>query len=144
MSDQNSKYDSRDNCNALIETATNSLILGCKNTTIPESVTCIASGSLTDIDPLTSFIVPATVTSIGGAFDPRLESITLESMTPPILIDDNLFGYNWDNDDTPTIIYVPTESLNAYKTADGWSRYADRIYSVEGGDVPPSGDGGDD
>lgn len=144
VSDQNSKYDSRDNCNALIETATNSLILGCKNTTIPESVTCIASGSLTDIDPLTSFIVPATVTSIGGAFDPRLESITLESMTPPILIDDNLFGYNWDNDDTPTIIYVPTESLNAYKTADGWSRYADRIYSVEGGDVPPSGDGGDD
>ena len=31
----NSKYDSRDNCNAIIETATNTLLVGCKNTTIP-------------------------------------------------------------------------------------------------------------
>lgn len=144
VSDQNSKYDSRGNCNALIETVTNTLILGCNNTSIPESVTCIASGSFSDIDALTSFVVPATVTSIGSAFDLRLESIIVNSTTPPTLIDNGLFGFNWDNDDTPTIIYVPTESLNAYKTADGWSRYADRIYSVEGGDVPPSGDGGDD
>jgi hypothetical protein len=37
----NTKYDSRDNCNAIIETNTNKLIAGCKNTTIPNSVTSI-------------------------------------------------------------------------------------------------------
>ena len=35
----NSVYDSRENCNAIIETATNTLIRGCKNTIIPNSVT---------------------------------------------------------------------------------------------------------
>ena len=37
----NSKYDSRDNCNAIIETGTNTLIVGCQNTMIPNSVTSI-------------------------------------------------------------------------------------------------------
>ena len=35
----NKKYDSRDNCNAIIETASNCLILGSQNTVIPDSVT---------------------------------------------------------------------------------------------------------
>ena len=34
-------FDSRENCNAIIETSTNTLITGCKTTFIPESVTCI-------------------------------------------------------------------------------------------------------
>ena len=37
----NSKYDSRNDCNAIIETASNTLIAGCKNTIIPNSVTSI-------------------------------------------------------------------------------------------------------
>ena len=37
----NSVYDSRENCNAIIKTATNTLISGCKNTIIPNSVTSI-------------------------------------------------------------------------------------------------------
>ena len=34
----NPKYDSREGCNAIIETATNKLIVGCPSTTIPEAV----------------------------------------------------------------------------------------------------------
>ena len=41
----NPVYDSRDNCNAIIETSTNRLILGCKNTYIPDSVPIIGSGA---------------------------------------------------------------------------------------------------
>ena len=37
----NPKYDSRNNCNAIIESSTNTLIAGCKTTTIPNSVTSI-------------------------------------------------------------------------------------------------------
>ncbi len=41
----NITFDSRDNCNAIIETATNKLIIGCNNTIIPPSVTSFSSGA---------------------------------------------------------------------------------------------------
>ena len=41
----NPAYDSRNNCNALIETATNTLLAGCKNTIIPNTVTAIGDGA---------------------------------------------------------------------------------------------------
>ena len=65
----NKKYDSRNNCNAIIEKATNKLIVGCKNTIVPNSVTEIVSKAFKDCIGLTSMIVPNSVTKIGkGAF----------------------------------------------------------------------------
>ena len=58
-------YDSRDNCNAIIETSTNTLVVGCKNTTIPNSVTSIGSEAFRDCSGLTSVTIPNSVTSIG-------------------------------------------------------------------------------
>lgn len=66
----NSVYDSRDNCNAIIETATNTLITGCKRTIIPNSVTIIGDGAFFDCDGLTSITIPNSITRIGvGAFE---------------------------------------------------------------------------
>lgn len=62
---QNNKvYDSRENCNAIIETSTNSLIVGCKKTVIPESVTSIGGYAFYygDLDRVQ---IPKSVTSIG-------------------------------------------------------------------------------
>ena len=50
----NTKYDSRDNCNAIIETASNTLIAGCKTTTIPSSVTSIRNYAFSGCTGLTS------------------------------------------------------------------------------------------
>ena len=63
----NTKYDSRDNCNAIIETATNTLVVGCKNTIIPNSVTSIESSAFSGCFGLTSIIIPNSVTSIGSS-----------------------------------------------------------------------------
>ena len=60
----NPKYDSRDNCNAIIESSTNTLIAGCKTTTIPNSVTSIGDDAFYGIG-LTSITIPNSVTSIG-------------------------------------------------------------------------------
>ena len=81
----NTIYDSRDNSNAIIETATNTLITGCSNTTIPNSVTSIGDYAFSGCSSLTSITIPNSVTSIGsGAFHycSSLTSITIpESVT---------------------------------------------------------------
>ena len=63
----NPRFDSRNNCNAIIETADNTLIVGCKNTTIPNSVTAIGGGAFSNCNGLTSIDIPNSVTEIGDA-----------------------------------------------------------------------------
>ena len=62
----NGTYDSRNNCNAIIETSTNNLIFGCKNTTIPNSVTSIGDRAFYGCSELTSVTIPNSVTFIGN------------------------------------------------------------------------------
>lgn len=65
VDDNNMKYDSRDNCNAIIETLTNSLLHGCGKTIIPESVTSINEYAFYGCDSLKSIEIPASIKSIG-------------------------------------------------------------------------------
>jgi hypothetical protein len=57
-------YDSRDNCNAIIETKSNTLIVGCKSSFIPESVTSIGDYAFSGCTGLTSIIIPNSITKI--------------------------------------------------------------------------------
>ena len=81
----NHTYDSRENCNAIIETKSNTLIAGCKNTTIPNNVTSIGNNAFSDCSSLTSITIPESVTSIGNwafSYCSSITSITIpESVT---------------------------------------------------------------
>lgn len=66
---KNPYYDSREGCNAVIKTAMNELVVGCKNSFIPSSVTGIGESAFLYCESLTSLDIPANVESIGdGAF----------------------------------------------------------------------------
>lgn len=60
----NSRYDSRNNCNAIIIKSSNTLLVGCQNTVIPENVNYIASYAFWGCSKLTDITIPASVTGI--------------------------------------------------------------------------------
>lgn len=118
----NTKYDSRENCNAIIETATSTLIFGCQNTTIPNSVTSIGSYAFCGCSKLASITIPNSVTSISGyAFSEctGLTSVTCNAITPPALESKVFSGLNC----AMTPLYVPAQSVEAYKAADQWKDF---------------------
>ena len=113
----NTKYDSRDNCNALIETSSNKLIQGCRNTVIPNSVSSIGNFAFYHCTGLTSITIPNSVTSIGNyAFIScsGLTSITFNGSTPPEF-GEGVF-YEVDNS---IPVYVSVNSIEAYKSTLG-------------------------
>ena len=81
VEESNTVYDSRNNCNAIIETATNTLIAACQNTTIPTSVSSIGDFAFAVCTPLKSVTIPNSVTSIG--FEAFIRCSSLTSVTIP-------------------------------------------------------------
>ena len=95
--------------------------------TIPESVTSIRNDAFAGCSSLTSVTIPESVTSIGdSAFSgcSSLTSITINAITPPYI------NYNSFSNTNNCPIYVPAESVDAYKAASGWRSYAGRIQAI--------------
>ena len=216
----NPVYVSRDNCNAIIETATNKLIVGCSTTQIPNGVTALENGAFQYVQGLGNFVIPSTVASLGSSVfngsdiksvvipegvtaipiscfanceeletvilpstlkeigssafirnyklkhinfpeglttigDWAFQSHVLETIDLPSTLTSigrDAFRENgsgnitfivrainpptitmWNN--TPNLpyasYYVPAESIEAYKAADGWSNYASQIQAIQ-------------
>ena len=100
---------------------------GLTSYTIPSNVTKIGSLTFQNCDDLTSIIFPDNVTDIGIGVVQNcrgLTSLIFESTTPPNL--DAVGSF----DDNICPIYVPGSAVDTYKEAEGWSQYADRIFSI--------------
>ena len=101
---------------------------GLTSVNIPDSVTDIKTGAFIHCTGLTSIEIPSSVTTIGGYAVfyncNSLTSITCLRTTPPTI------GTTIFDNTNNCPIYVPAESVNAYKTATNWSKYANRIQAI--------------
>lgn len=98
------------------------------NVNIPSDVTIIDSNTFNNCTNLTSIVIPSGVTSIGWSGITNctsLVSITFEAATPP-----TLGPYVFQNTNN-CLIYVPAQSVEAYKSAIGWSVHASRIQAIQ-------------
>ena len=98
------------------------------NVTLSSGLTSIKSFAFAECRALTDITIPSTVSDIGGfilQYCVNLVSITVEASEPSEYVYEEAF---MDTNECP--IYVPTESVSAYKEANVWSLYASRIYAI--------------
>lgn len=151
VADENHTYDSRGGCNAIIETDENCLLMGCSSTTIPASVTDIAPFAFCNDPCLSSIVIPNSVRFLDisiFANCPNLRSVSIGSGVTSIdfesFVDTNIEvmicwspippqseGFCHTAFAKDMQIYVPGESLEAYKNSSGWAMYSDHIKPIE-------------
>ena len=123
----NGKFASEDGRCLIIDGTLNSFApVGLTEYTIPDSVTAIGYAAFANCDSLTSVTIGDSVTTIGrSAFIScsSLTSVYCKATTPPALEGTSVFNSNGCG----RKIYVPMESVEAYKSTQGWSVYASDI-----------------
>ena len=160
----NPVYDSRGNCNAIIETASNTLIEGWKFSSIPNSITSLGEGAFSGCYDMKSFNIPSSVTRIGSEafwgcgltsvsipesvtsigtyafYCTSLKSMYCYGKTAPKTEGEIFFDVNLNR----VTLFVPEESIDAYKAKEPWKSFGNIIAINEktfiSGDA--NGDGG--
>ena len=113
-------YDSRENCNAIIMKSTNTLVLGCKNTKIPQGVTKIGVGAFNGCKDLVQIEIPNSVVAIeenAFSYCENLARVTSYNENP-FVIGNDVFSSKGN-----AILYVPKGAVSKYKKTDGWAGF---------------------
>ncbi len=124
-------YHSQDSC--IIHTETKTLYLGCQTSIIPVdgSVTKIGSDAFAGCEYLSAITIPACVTQIeilAFAYCRNLAEIIVLNPIPPI-IDEYSFYFDYIYA-CNAVLYVPAESIDAYKNAPHWENFIN-IQAIE-------------
>lgn len=132
---ENPKYDSRGGCNAIIQTSSNTLLVGCKTTIIPNDVKCIGHSAFADVEGLKSITIPNGVKKIEAFafFGTDLKEIIISKSVKKI--GDYSF---FDCAKLNTIIYEGTiQQWKKIEKGEGWDLDSPiKIICCIDGDIP--------
>lgn len=126
VSSGNPIYDSRNNCNGIVLTASNTLICACSTTSIPNSITCIGDYAFFGCFNLTSITIPNAVISIGNYafyYCINLDTVFMEGEIPPIL-----GNYCFDSNAIDRVFILSCHSYDSYYTELTWEDYRDYLH----------------
>lgn len=163
----NPNYDSRGDCNALIVTASNTVIAGCKNSVIPitvtaindwafyncfdltnvefpEAITYIGTSAFENCRSLTTVTIPRSVTTIGNCafYGCKLMRHVYSRITDPsaITMGGSVFMY-YAYGTANRWLHVPVGTVEAYQADTKWSNYFGNIVEIENDPGDVNGDG---
>ena len=97
-----------------------------RDVVIPSGVTTISPSAFSYNQRVSVFVIPSSVTTISTsafAYSNGATEFHFKSSTPPTLVNTNAFT----GTSSASVFYVPSASLDAYKTANNWSTYASRM-----------------
>ena len=136
VDEANSVFDSRDNCNAIIETATNTLVCGLPVTIIPNSVTAIGRDAFRELWNLNTITLPSSITRIDdhAFWYSNLDTI-ISLIEKPFEISDKVFHEDLYK---RCELYVPAGTVDAYRSTSGWNLFQNilEINPSHGGPEP--------
>lgn len=102
-------------------------LAGIEECNVPEGV--VSTCNIWSLNNLKRITLPETITQISHiGYCLSLESIVIKAVTPPSFKNDG-FSIFIETNNCP--IYVPANSIEAYKSAEYWSEYADRIQAIQ-------------
>lgn len=154
VSKENAFYDSRDDCNALIETSSNKIVIGCSSTVIPNSIKSIGGAAFIKDEYLSEIYIPNGVKTIcGSAFDgcpkltcvkigrdvddiqdlafaecPNLKEFYIDAKNPPQIYNYESYYFTFrDTNLSNVTLYVPDSSIDLYKNTYPWSEFKEII-----------------
>lgn len=109
VDEENTKFDSRSNCNAIIETATNTLLLGCVNTAIPQDVEHIATRAFYSCQGWEELVIPDAVQTVGDEAFYNCRLLTSMTFGEGVReLGNNIFPWQYPSLDSPyleTIVF---------------------------------------
>ena len=117
----NPQFDSRDNCNAIIDKTYDMLIAGCINTVIPSSVTIIGESAFKGLS-MTSIVIPSSVTDILSYAFASCSALTDVYCFAENVPSTSSSAFNWSSYQTATL-HVLATSIEKYKNAAPWKDF---------------------
>ncbi len=124
----NTVYDSRSNCNAIIETATNKMIAGCMHTVMPHTTEIIDRFCFEYLHKLKSMLIASSVHAFSGYTFKECENLKdiYVEWTEDIPVWNSVTywsEHSSDNLDPGITLHVPCGKKAMYEAEEGWNKY---------------------
>ena len=122
----NPVFDSRNNCNAIVRTADNTIVAATNGAFIPASIDSVAQEAFNELEGIRSLTLPANLKRVayGGFMNlTGLTLITSQIQNPAGVLESGAFESWWEDPHEIATLYVPAGTLAAYRADEQWNLF---------------------